>query len=371
MRVLHVATRHRRGGAERNVAFTIGWELAQGHEVHLAVGPDHVEAELPDGAKVHVIPHLVRQVAFVQDLRALLELRNLMRRYRFDIVHTHQSKAGILGRLAARGRVAVVLHTIHMASFGPAYSFMASQAFRYAERVCASWSTRIISVGRELIDMYRAAGIGRANQYVLLRSPIDLSEFARLRSTSTAERDAARVRLGLRAATPVALVLASLEPRKRVDLIFAALQGRIDAGACQVLVCGEGVERQNLEERARSLGIGEHVVFAGHVDDVVEAFRAADVLVHAATVEGVPQVVVQAFAAGLPVAATDMMGLREVDGAPIEIASATAEDLGLAVERVMSSPGKQLPLDDLEPWAPRSVSDGLNRLYSTLPTAAP
>ena len=368
MRVLHVITRFTRGGAERNLAYTIAWERTRGFDVHLAVGRDHVPAELPSDATIHVIGDLVRAVAPVRDLRALWALRRLVRQQRFDVVHTHESKAGVLGRLAARGASPIILHTIHMASFGPAYNAVASRAFQLAERLCASWTTRIISVGRELGATYLAAGIGRPEQYILIRSPIDLSGLLQLRSTSTADRQAARTRLGLQPHIPVALVLAALERRKRVELILESVRAPVQSGHLQVFVGGDGPERTNLERRAQDLGIARGVVFAGHVDDVVEAFRASDVLVHAATVEGVPQVVVQALAAGIPVAATDMVGLREVDGAPVEIGSSTGEDLDQVLQRALARAENRVPATSLDQWAPRSVTEGLGHLYSALPS---
>ena len=367
MRVLHVETRHRRGGAERNVAGTIAWELSQGFEVHLAVGRDSIASEFPAGAEVHVIPDLVRAVSPIRDARALQSLRRLVRRHRFDVVHSHQSKAGVLGRLAARGRAPVILHTIHMASFGPAYNRIASLGFEWAERRCAASTTRIISVGRELVAMYLAAGIGRADQYVVIRSPIDLTAFQRVRSTSSVERITARNRFGLRGDLPVALVLASLEPRKRVDLIVRTVAQRAAAGRIQLLIGGDGPEREALVRLARVLGIGDAVVFAGYVDDSAEAFTAADVLIHAATVEGVPQVIIQAFAAGLPVAATQMIGLIELDGAPVEVASASGRDLDAALERALARPRGEVPPSALQQWSPEAVRGALARLYAGLP----
>lgn len=371
MRVLHIATRHRLGGAERNVAHTIAWERAQGFEVHFAVGPDHLAAELPDGATIHVLPDLVRSVSPLRDLRALRQMRTLVRRHRFDVVHTHQSKAGVLGRLAARGRSPVILHTIHMASFGPAYNSVASLGFRLAERLCASWTTRIISVGRELAAMYRAAGIGRSDQYVLIRSPIDLTRFQHLRSRTAAGRIAAMGRFDLHPGVPVALVLASLERRKRVDLVLRELTPWVMADRIQVIIGGEGPERQNLEILARDSRIEDRVVFAGYREDVADAFMAADVLVHAATVEGVPQVVLQALAAGIPIAATRMVGLDEIEDAPIEIASDSAGSLLDAVERALAHPRASVPLARLKQWSPASVRKALAALYSTLPRVAP
>ena len=370
MRVLHVETRHRRGGAERNVAHTVGWELDQGFEVHLAVGRDSLDSELPHGAVAHVIPDLVRSVSPIRDIRALRQLRRLVRRYSFDVVHTHQSKAGVLGRLAARGTAPVILHTIHMASFGPAYNPVASMGFQVAERYCAPWTTRIISVGRELATMYLDAGIGRKEQYIVIRSPIDLTGLERVRSATPAERAAAKAAFGLSVDVPVALVLASLEPRKRVDLILRSLAPRIAAGRLQLLIGGEGPERGKLETLAAELDIADHVRFAGHMNDVALGLAAANVLVHAATVEGVPQVVIQAFAAGLPVVATEMIGLREFDEAPVEIVSPSGRDLADGVGRALAEIPGPVPTTDLVEWAPASVETALAELHSTLSATA-
>ena len=369
MRVLHIETRHRRGGAERNVAHTIAWELAQGFEVHLAIGRESIDDDLPPDAVVHVLRDLVRPVSPVDDLRAYRAIQRLIRRHRFDVVHTHQSKAGVLGRLAARGQTPVILHTIHMASFGPAYNPVASVGFRWAERLCAASCARIVSVGRELVAMYQAAGIGKADQYVVIRSPIELGGFERVRTATPSEGAAARSHFGLQSSVPVALVLASLEPRKRVDLIMRSLAPRIKSGGIQLLVGGEGPERSSLEGLTRSLGIADRVTFAGYIEDVPQALTAADLLVHAATVEGVPQVLIQAFAAGIPVAATDMIGLREIDGAPVEIAAEDGTDLEQAVERALARPRDEVGTSVLEQWAPESVQEAFRQLYATLPAS--
>src|SRR2546421_2639374 len=136
MRILHIATRHRRFGAERRLLHTIEYERRAGHDVELAVGPESDVSQVPADIPLHVVPSLVRSVRPYHDLAALRELRKLVDRG-FDIVHTHQSKAGVVGRLAARDRTKAIVHTVHMASFGPGYSRKDSAAFLAAERYCA------------------------------------------------------------------------------------------------------------------------------------------------------------------------------------------------------------------------------------------
>ena len=121
LRILHITTRHRRGGAERNLRYTTELEVARGYDVHVAVGTDDFVDDFPPEVRRHPVDALVRDLSPVADMRATAELRELIRAHGYDVVHTHQSKAGVLGRLAAGTCSATVVHTAHMASFGPGY----------------------------------------------------------------------------------------------------------------------------------------------------------------------------------------------------------------------------------------------------------
>jgi glycosyltransferase involved in cell wall biosynthesis len=366
VRILHVATRHRRGGAERNLLHTALWEVRRGNEVHVAVGGDSLAAEIPSGITRYVVPQLVRPVSPAQDLAAYRHLRRLIREGRFDMVHTHQSKAGVVGRLAARGSGAAVVHTVHMASFGPAYGPLASASFVAAERLCAGFTDRIVAVGTQLRTMYLGAGVGHSDQYVVIRSPIDIARFAAVRGRSRQELRTAREAFGLDPSHPLALTMASLEPRKRVDLVLTELAPRLRAGDLTLAVAGDGQQKTALARLAANLGVGGAVRFLGHVEDVVTLMRASDVLVHAATVEGVPQVVIQALAAGLPVVATAMVGLDEVVGAPISVLPGSGRGLVEAVARALTFPSSPVPLGTLEPWTEAAVDAELAAFHAGL-----
>ena len=369
MRILHVETRHRRGGAERNIIHTASWEARQGHEVHLAVGADSLAELVPDGITVHMVSSLVRSVSPVEDLRAYVDLRDLMRKLAVDVIHTHQSKAGIVGRLAAWGSDAVVVHTIHMASFGPAYGRPSSAVFARAERICGRRTDLFVSVGDELRRMYLRARIGVPDAYLLIRSPIDLERFQNLRSADPAVRIESRAALGLPLAGSIAAVVASLEPRKRVDLILREMAARPEnpVGSGPIIaIAGDGAELEHLRRLAAGLGMGRRVYFLGHLADITDVLAAADVLVHAATVEGVPQVVIQAMAAGVPIVATQMIGIHEVPAAPITVVPASGMGLGAAVAATLAEPPTPIALEALDPWRADSVDAGLSGLHARI-----
>jgi glycosyltransferase involved in cell wall biosynthesis len=366
VRILHVATRHRRGGAERNLIHTALWEARQGHDVHLAIGRDSLPEDVPPGLAVHVIPSLVRAVSPLDDVKAYLGLRRLIRDVGFSVVHTHQSKAGILGRLAARGSEGAVVHTIHMASFGPAYGSANSAAFVRAERICAGWTDVIVSVGDELRRIYLSGSVGRLDQYATIRSPIDIAAFRALRGLTAGQRMNERTLLGLDASHRVAIIIASLEPRKRVDLVVRALAPILRTGELNLVIAGDGPERNRVTSLAAELGVADSIRVLGHVTDIRGLLSVADVLVHASTVEGVPQVTIQAFAAGVPVVATEMIGLREVAGAPVRIVAASGAGLGEAVREVLRNEPPPVPAEALDAWSPDGVDRSLADLHERL-----
>jgi glycosyltransferase involved in cell wall biosynthesis len=333
-----------------------------GHEVHLAVGVESDLGHIGPGITVHEVRSLVRRVSPRDDLRAVRELERLIRSVRADLVHTHQSKAGVVGRLAAqRARVRAV-HTVHLASFGPGYGRLSSAAFVRAERWCARSTHTIVTVGEELRQQYLDAGIGQPDQYVVVRSPIDIAAFAAVRSNHDEYRAVARQQLGLRDESPVALVVASLEPRKRVGLIVERLAPRLGNGSLTLLVAGSG-STAPVETLARSLGVADRVRLLGHVEDMPRLFGAADVVVHAATQEGVPQVVIQALAAGAPVVATQMVGLHEVVGAPVRVVDSSASGLLGAVDETLAVRPEPVDLKSLEEWMPERVDRVIGALH--------
>jgi glycosyltransferase involved in cell wall biosynthesis len=368
-KILHVSTRFLRGGAERNMANVIRWESSRGHDVHLAVG-GNIETAIPGATQIHRIAHLGRSVRPISDVRAALELRALIRRERFDVVHTHESKAGALGRLAGRGSGAVVVHTVHMPSFGSAYGRICSQAFRTVERFCARTTDIFIVVGEELRDIYLASGIGDPDQYLTLRSPIEIDRFVRLRGGGSSAVGSARVRLGMNPDIPVAVSIGRLERRKRQAFIISGLRDMVIAGRLQLLIAGEGPEEQRLRELARRNGTGENVFFVGYVEELDDVFLAADVLVHASRVEGVPQVVLQALAAGVPVVATSVEGLYEVREAPIARVRPDGSSLSSEVENMLRNPPRPVPVACLDKWRASAIARSVEALDSRITAIA-
>jgi glycosyltransferase involved in cell wall biosynthesis len=365
MRILHVITRFEAGGAERNLAHFMRFQRGLGHEVTLAAGRVGCP-ELLEGVNVLLVPGLRRRPNPVMDARAFAALRRLIRDGAYDIVHTHESKAGVLGRLAARGQVGATFHTVHMASFGPAYAAPLSFLFRRLERYCATFTDRMIYVGSELRDLYLDAGVGDAARSRVIRSPIDLERFLVVRDMDGASRRPLRRSLlpGSTDDSHVVLMVGVLEPRKRHLLALRSLAPLMRRDGLQLVIAGEGPERGRIEAEARRLGVTERLHLVGHVQTPEQLMAVSDVFLHTSRVEGVAQSVIQALAAGLPVVATEVTGLREAGPSGLTIVGADEDRIAAAVQEALRRPGPPTPEENFAPWTHEAVEASIAALHA-------
>lgn len=372
IKILHVATRHRRGGAERNLIHTMQRELDRGWEVHAAIHPVEYQPTLPAQTRVHFVPQMVREISPRRDLAAAWTLRQLVRREKFDVVHTHQSKAGVLGRFAAWRLAPVIVHTIHMPSFGAAYTSHTSWAFQQLERLGGKITDYFVTVGAELRDTYLQAGIGRPEQYVVIHSPIHVTRFGELRDVSRSQRSRWREELGVNLNARVILSIGALDPRKRHDVTMRQLASEMNDQNLLLMIAGEGPADAGLRALAADLGVQDHVRMLGFVEDVRPLFGIADALIHVSEVEGVPQVVLQALAAGVPVVASAVEGLSEVEDAPLLIIGSDCVGLGNALRTALADPEPfRLPdIDLLRDWSPEQIDLKLQALHTIIETLA-
>jgi glycosyltransferase involved in cell wall biosynthesis len=311
IRVLLAITRLELGGAQRVVLHTAR-ELDRGSfAVALAWGPgdrlDDEASAIPDLAR-YPIPNLVRPVAPVSDFRALRSLRAAIRAFRPDVVHTHSSKAGILGRLAARlGKVPSV-HTVHGYGFTPLQSAPKRFMYRTVEKAMARVTDHFVTVSetdrRRGIEM----GLFKPEQATVIRAAIDLERFH-----NAAGGDEVRAELGVPAATPLVTQIGNFKPQKApLDFVRSAAVVRTRVTDAWFVMVGDGPLRNSAEHLANDLGVADRIVFCGWRDDIPGLLAATTVSVLTSRHEGLPCAVVEALAAGVPVVATAADGTVEV-----------------------------------------------------------
>jgi glycosyltransferase involved in cell wall biosynthesis len=318
MRTAHIITRLILGGAQENTLFNVD---DQHHlfkdEVCLITGPGAgPEGSLEQRARergldLRVLPELGRSIRPWQDLLALRAIRRTLRSYQPEIVHTHSSKAGILGRLAAHQLKIPAVHTIHGAAFHYGQNPLAWHAYRLAERAAAGWCQHLISVCNAMTAQYLAAGIGSPERYTTIYSGMDVDRFLNPQQ-SPAE---IRRQLGLEPHHIVFGKVARLFHLKGHNHLIDAAPAVANAiPDARFLLVGDGILREHYQQRINELGLASRFRFTGLVspEQVPDYLHAMDVVVHTSDWEGLPRVLPQALLAAKPVIAFNIDGAPEV-----------------------------------------------------------
>ncbi len=378
IRVAHVITRFHGAGGAKNTLFTCKGLVDHGYDVDLVVGEsaDQWRAE-GTGVNWIQVASMRRSVHPLWDTRAALDLLMLFRKRRYHIVHTHLAKAGIVGRWAARrAGVPIIVHGLHGATFNPTQGRVTNAAYRFLEKRAAESSDSIVSVGDDLRQRYIDAGIGQVEQYDIIHSGMDLDAFVAAREDKPPRRRDIRAELGLREDDFVAGYVAALEWRKgHRYLIEVAKQLCPLYARLRLLFVGEGFDRERLEDMVADAGLEKCIIFTGYRTDVANVMAALDVHLFASAREGLPQVLVQSAAVGLPVLAFEAEGVRELvhDGVngyvftygDVDAMSATLEYFINQPElaHVMGEEGPEMVNDN---WQIETMQIKTLQLYETL-----
>jgi len=238
-------------------------------------------------------------------------LYRFIKREGFQIVHTHTSKAGILGRLAARlAGTAVIIHTVHGFHFDEHMSRPAQWAFVALERLAGGVSDLIFSQSAEDVRTAIQYGVCPKGRIVHLGNGVNLETFNPRRVD---EEERRIIRRECRAKGPLVLMIAELIPRKGCfDFLSAAYKVTKVVPGTKFVLVGEGPLRSDLEKVIRRLGLEGDFLLPGFREDIPELLAAADLYVLSSYREGMPRSIIEAMAMAKPVVATNIRGSREI-----------------------------------------------------------
>ena len=388
--VLHVITRMIVGGAQENTLDSVveleGERFEGRWSCDLATGPESgPEGSLLDeaerrGVRPIVIDELRRAIAPRRDLAAVRRLRQLLAAgdggRSWPVLHTHSSKAGFLGRVAAaRSPTPVVVHTVHGWPFHDRLSAPMHRLYVLLERWAARRCDALVTVSRQDREEGLRLGIGRPEQYHLIRSGVDLEAFGR----PGIDRPTARRELGVPPDVPLVGTVIRLSPQKApLDLVasFAKVVQRVPEA--WLLIVGDGPLRSSVEEAIAAAGLRDRVALAGLRREVARAMAAMDVFVLSSLWEGLPRVLPQAMAAGLPVVCTRVGGAAEAVSEGVTGHLVTPRDVEALARRIaelLASPERCLALGaaarrEAKPFGVATMLEDLDRLYRDLLGAA-
>ncbi|MCL5945867.1 MAG: glycosyltransferase family 4 protein [Planctomycetes bacterium] len=318
MKIVHVITRLIVGGAQENTLLTCEGMYRCGHDVTLITGPSPgPEGSLmpraqSGGYRVIVESNLVRNVHPWQDAQAYWRLRQIFRELQPDVVHTHSSKAGIVGRAAAWSvKVPLIVHTIHGLPFHPYQSPMTNAAWVFLERFAARRCHKIVCVAEAMKRQAMACGVGQPEQFITIYSGMDLQPFLHPQE----HRITVRKKLGIGTDRLVLGTIARLQPLKGHDDILAVADTLLRAEPrLTFLWIGDGVFRPRFTAQIEKAGWKNHFILSGLVppEQIPNLIPAMDIMVHPSYREGLPRSVVQGMLEQVPAIVYDCDGAGEI-----------------------------------------------------------
>jgi glycosyltransferase involved in cell wall biosynthesis len=343
VKVARIVTRLNIGGVAHHVTNLMRGLDRSKYEQHLICGfeaagegsmREHIQAQ---GVAPILIPHLIGNPRLnALDIMAFAHILRLFRRQRPMIVHTHTSKAGLLGRVAARlTGVPIIVHTFHGLVLKSHYGALKTNGVRAAERWLARFSDRLITVSNEDKKTLLAYRVAPAHIIEVIPLGLELDQFINSRK----RRGVLHRELGLDATSRLIGIVGRIAPIKNHRLFFDAMVRVLKKHTtAHVIVAGDGELRHEMEDHVREMSIANRVSFLGWRQDLPQVYADLDVLVISSNNEGTPVSAIEAMAAGRAVVATRVGGLPDVisDGETgYLVAPGNVEQLASAVERAL------------------------------------
>ncbi len=357
-KALHVITRLTLGGSAENTVDSVVALSRAGYDVTLATGGgkggkpkagremeqevEVVEDARARGCRIVMVPSLVRNVKPLRDLAALWSLFWLIRRERFQIVHTHTSKAGFVGRLAAwLARVPVIIHTPHGHVFFGYFARAETRLFLWLERLAARLTDRLVMLTEGEMQDHRIRNVGRLEQYVVIPSGVNVERIRR----DAPSREIARRRLGIDPEALLVVGAGRLIRIKGFQTLIRAFPEVVRAFPnARLVIAGEGPLRDGLLKEAQDLGVGADVEIRGGFEGIWPVLSASDLVVVPSLNEGMGRVLVEAMALGRAVVASAIGGIPAVvvDGETgLLVPPEDPEALAQAVGELLKNPERR------------------------------
>ena len=311
--ILHIHTLPIISGSGLNTLLSMKGMDRKVFKVELACAPGGrlIKLVQKNHMKVHTFKNLVQPIHPLKDLLAVIELTYFLRKNYYHIVHTHNSKAGFVGRLAASmAGVPVIIHTVHGFSFHDQEPLWRQLLFRNLEKLAAYFCDKMIFISQPLVDWALKDGVVKQDKIVKIYSGIDLDQF---RPLTDDERDNARKKWNIREDDSVIGIVSKLWEGKGHEVLietFGEIKNEIK-GAMLIIV-GEGYLENRLRDLVNRLGLTESVLFTGFQSDIPEIIASFDIAVLPSFFEGMGRVLLEAMAMERPVVASRVGGIPEL-----------------------------------------------------------
>lgn len=311
IRVLHIHTLPVISGSGLNTFLTMSKMDLNRYAPELACAPGGRLVELVEskGFRVRPINNFVRPISLLRDISAFFELVSLIKKEKYDIVHTHNSKAGIIGRLAAKmAGVPVIIHTVHGFAFHPYEKFWRRKIFVFLERLSSRWCDAMIAISDALIDWAIKEKICNKNKLFRIYSGIETDKFS-----CKVDIKAIRAEFGIKDEESVVGEVAKLWRGKGQEVLINAVPEILKSiPNLKVMFVGEGELEKELKNIAENLNITDKIIFAGFRTDMPEVNSIMDIACLPSLWEGMGRSILEAMACGKPVVASKVGGIVDL-----------------------------------------------------------
>jgi glycosyltransferase involved in cell wall biosynthesis len=311
VKVLQLITRLDKGGAPRVFLSLISGLTEHGIEVVMASGPSQEPEEAPEEFSrrlripYHLLPSLRREISPTRDLLAFFEIITLIRKENPDLLHTHTTKAGILGRIAGRITRTPIVHTPHGHLFYGYFGRGKERLYIFLERLASRCCERIITISEDERREYLKQGIGNEKKVATIYNGIAMDRFP-------GDGKKVRKELGIKQDVPLVGFVGRLEEVKGPHLfVDAAMKIRAAAPQAHFLMVGDGAMKTTIEKMSPET-TNLHIV--GYREDIADVIAALDILLIPSLNDGFNLAAVEAMASSKPIVATAVGGLPEVVG---------------------------------------------------------
>jgi glycosyltransferase involved in cell wall biosynthesis len=324
IKILHIITRLDMGGSAQNTLLTCH-RLSSKFEMILACGLSQesnmtdsereavdrqIDSARVDGVRIIHLPSLVRRISPLYDMRALYDLVRIIRSERPDVVHTHTSKAGILGRLAAKiAKVPIIVHTAHGHVFFGHFGPVLSKIFLWIERLIAPLTDRVVALTAGESKDYTDLDLYPREKLVKIHSGVDVDKFKQVAVGAVEKKRS----LGLEQKGPVVGFIGWLLPIKGPMHLLKAMENIWqDHEDANLVFIGKGDLDVDLRAEALKASANGRVNFLGWRSDIDEIMPVFDIFVLPSLNEGMGRVLVEAMAAGKPIVASNVGGIPDL-----------------------------------------------------------
>ena len=312
--IIHIITRLINGGADENTVLTCNYSVALGNKVTLIIGAANdkeILSKVDKRVNLIKLKHLIRSINPIKDILALIQIKLLIKKLSPDVVHTHTSKAGVLGRIAAwLSGVPLIVHSVHILAFVNV-NFVLKAIYLIIEKLIEKITDKYINVSSGMMDIAIKYKIGSPSKHSVIYSAFDTYKF----KNATKAPDLEEYLISKRTADDLKIILmiAAFEKRKRHKQLIEIFSKICKKHPNTILfLVGDGKLILDIKNQVKKLELEKNVIFTGFRDDPERIIALADICIINSEREGLPRAVIQYTAGGKPSICANLPGIEEI-----------------------------------------------------------